>query len=195
VATRNITRVFRSVYTGPNTDGMTWYREAHDFALTLSDDVAMASGVIAALSPRISWGYNKRLAQRAFDEGHASGHLGMCTRKADAILSGIDPLEVLTSPKVNNFYRCILDPDDALSVVIDRHAYDIYQGKVTPDIEKDALKRKGVYDTIAQSYISAAKILSRETGTVLLPSTIQAVTWVAWRQQPGKGRGIHREEN
>lgn len=194
MTTRNITKVFRSAYVGPDTEGMGWYHDAHAFAVELCPtDVSKAAGVLAALSPRVSWVYNKKLAVRAFEAGKATGHLTMCTSKADAILNGASPLTVLTSPKVGNFYRCILDPMDPNAVVVDRHAFDIYQGKVTPDTEKDVLKRKGVYNTIAHSYVCASKILSREAGTLLLPSTVQAVTWCAWRNRADKGRGIHRD--
>lgn len=194
MTTRNITKVFRQAYHGPETEGMTWYQQAHDFARELCPtDVPKAAGVLAALSPRVSWVYNKKLAVRAFETGHATGHLTMCTTKADAILNGASPLTVLTSPKVSNFYRCILDPMDPNAVVVDRHAFDIYQGRVTPDTEKDVLKKKGVYSGIAHAYTCASRILTRETNTLILPSAVQAVTWCAWRNMPGKGRGIHRD--
>lgn len=194
MSTRNITRVFRDAYVGPATDGINWYREAHSFAGELCpEDPSKAAGVIAALSPRVSWTYNKRLAASAFATGHATGHLSLCCRKADAIMNGADPEAVLGGRKITDFYRCILDPNNKHTVVVDRHAFDVYQGKVTPDDAKDVLKKKGVYDGIATAYVSAAKILTKETGELMLPSTVQAVTWVAWRNREGKGRGMHRD--
>jgi hypothetical protein len=165
--------------------GLNWYRDANAFAQSLDPErPERAAGVIAALSPLKSWEDNVKLAARAYDQGFASGVLGANARKADAILSGADPLEVLAGNKVCNFYKSIANPDDPDAVCIDRHAFDIAVGRITNDQSRTALSRKGVYESFGRAYKRAARVVSADTGAVV-PSQIQAVSWVVWRRLKG----------
>lgn len=175
---RAITRTYRAALPEHVSKGLAWYREAHALAVSLDpDNVPRAAGVIAALSPQLSWDRNVDLARRAYAEGRASAPLGASNRKADRILAGEAPLDVLGGPKVRAFYACIVDPDcDA--VCVDRHAVDVAIGRRTDDSTRNAiLGRKGGYDATADAYRRAAKILG-----VPAPA-VQAVTWTAWRAQ------------
>lgn len=157
--------------------GRVWYRNAHDLADLMSDGhVRAGAGVIAALSPQCAWEENVKRAERAFTDGEPSGHFGDALRKAARIMAGEDPLDVLPAEsKTWNFYRCIVDPDDADAVVIDRHAHDVIAGEVYGERER-GLSCKRRYAALALAYRLAARRLD-ET-----PSTVQAVTWVVWRQ-------------
>lgn len=166
-------------------EGLNWYADANAYAQTLDPErPERAAGVIAALSPMKDWRGNVLLAARAYQQGFASGALYANTAKADAILSGADPLEVLGGNKVRNFYKSIANPDDAEAVCIDRHAFDIAVGRITNDKTRSALSRKGVYDQFGNAYKRAARVLSKE-GYDVMPSQVQAVTWGVWRRLKG----------
>jgi hypothetical protein len=103
-------------------------------------------------------------------------------RKAAAILWGADPDAVVSGPKVRAFWHSIARPDDARSVVIDRHAVDVSLGMVTDDATRSRLiGRKGGYATVADAYIRAARILSEQLGDTITATELQGVTWTAWR--------------
>lgn len=166
-------------------EGLNWYRDANAFAQTLDPEhPERAAGVIAALSPMKSWPDNIKLAVVAYESGFARGALYANTTKANLILAGADPLSVLGGNKVRNFYNSIANPDDAESVCIDRHAFDIAVGRITNDESRRALSRKGVYGAFQRAYVRAARIISNDTEAVA-PSAVQAVTWTVWRRLKG----------
>lgn len=168
-------------------DGMAWYDDAHEIAETMDPfDPNRAAGVIAALSPRLDWGRNVMLAQRAYRafqqdptmKTHKWGTLGSNAEKAHRILKGEAPEDVLKGDKVTAFYAAIVDGS---GVVIDRHAFDVAMGRVTNDETRGALSRKGVYDAFAVRYIMAAESLTND-GYPVTPAQVQAVTWTVWRR-------------
>jgi len=166
--------------------GMTWYDAAHDLAVELTpENPREAAGVIAALSPRTPWVRNQDLAYRAYRDGAASGTLGANTRKADAIMAGADFADVLKGDKVRNFAEIIADPSNPDAVCVDRHAFDVAQGRVTNDETRGALTRVGMYDRFAEAYRRAARTLSADLGVQVTPAQVQAVTWVVWRRLKG----------
>lgn len=174
----NVTRVYRYATDEQRMEGLAWYRNAHGFAVSLDPgNPRRAAGVIAALSPKTSWARNVELAGRAYADGEASGTLGVSCRAADAILAGADPLDALTGPKVRSFFTLIADPEDGVSVCIDRHAVDVALGERLTERDRSRwpLARRGLYGTFADCY--------REAGDALGVSAadVQAVTWVAWR--------------
>lgn len=166
--------------------GLSWYRDAHAIAHAFSPtDVRKGAGVLAALSPMTPWDRNIMLAARAFEDGEASGTLFSSVAKANRILAGEDPLDVLGGGKVRAFFMCIAEPDNDSSVCIDRHAFDVAVGQITNNNTRGALSRVGVYDRFAESYKVAAKIIEVETEFSVIPSQVQAVTWVTWRRLKG----------
>jgi hypothetical protein len=167
-------------------DGLDWYLDAHKLAVALDPERPhAAAGVLAALSPMKTWGKNVNMAVRAYADGYASGGLYANCAKADAIMAGSEPLDVLGGNKVCNFYKAIADPHDGSAVVIDRHAFDIAVGRITNDKSRTALSRKGVYDQFARAYVRAAKTIETETGLDISPCQLQAVTWTVWRRLKG----------
>lgn len=154
--------------------GLTWYTTAHEFAAEIAaGNTDMGAGVIAALSANKSWSENCRIARKAFAEGSASGHVPDAVRKANRIMAGAAPAEVLPMHiKTGCFYLCIADPENPESVVIDRHAHDIAVREIYGQRDR-GLGAIGRYNTLADCYRAAA----RKIGEV--PSRVQAVTWVA----------------
>ena len=126
----------------------------------------------------VKWDRNLAMAQFVYENGHANGlGLGGNCRKAELIFAGNDPLDVLGGDKVRSFYMTIVDPINAELVVVDRHAYDIAFGNVYSDAERKIGKR--MYRELSKAYRDAATIAN------VLPSQMQAVTWVTHRA--GKG--------
>jgi len=158
--------------------GASWYTDAHALAGSLSADITVGAGVIAALSPQLSWVVNQRQAIAAFRTGAASGCLGSSCRKADRIMAGEPALSVLGGDKVRNFYDNIVNPHGS-SVAIDRHAWSIAMGFRSSNKDRSSLGRKGEYDRFADAYRAAAGRLG------ISPPTLQAITWVTWRREAG----------
>lgn len=173
---RNITTVWYLASDEQVENGRSWYKVAHETAKMLADgDVKIGAGLLAALSPQTAWWLNVELACDAYDRGVASRHTGDSCGKANKILAGIDPVDVLPMErKTGQFYRCILDPTDAEAVCIDRHANDIAVGIPLGDWNR-GLSTTSRYNLIADCYREAARRLGE------LPSVIQATTWIVWR--------------
>lgn len=173
----NILRTWAQADNDAMASGLYWYRTAHQLALMMSpDDVRVGAGVIAALSANKGWAENVRLAQDAV-QGRLYGHVGNALRKAADILDGVDPADVLPMDmKTGMFYRCIVDPEDPDAVVIDRHAHDIAVGGPYGSANR-GLSNANRYSLLAHCYREVAHRLG------VLPSTVQAVTWVAHTQK------------
>jgi hypothetical protein len=177
-AVANIVRTARMAKASEIEAGVNWYPTAHAAALEMSN-LETGAGVIAALSPMMGWDRNVMLAYRAFEQGFADGCLKGNARKADAIMAGNAPLDILGGAKVRSFYANIVNPLGA-DVTIDRHAFDIVAGRYTTDKEKGRLSNKGVYEWHAEAYRLAGIELGGLTG-----AQVQAITWVAWRRIKG----------
>jgi hypothetical protein len=152
--------------------GRAWYKTAQQVAAVMADgNVRAGAGVIAALSPQKAWAYNVKLARNAFATGEARGHVGNAVGKAQSIMLGANPLDVLPEDsKTWNFYRCIVDPDDRDPVVIDRHAHDVAVGETFGNADRGINKTR--YAILAHAYREAARQLDE------IPSVVQAVTWI-----------------
>ncbi|MGQ4358292.1 DUF7178 family protein [Streptomyces drozdowiczii] len=154
--------------------GRMWYPTAHELAAEIAaGDTTKGAGVLAALSANKSWSENCRLARKAFNEGRASGHVSDAISKANRIMAGTDPAEVLPMHiKTGAFYVCIAEPENTEPVVIDRHAHDIAVREIYGQRDR-GLGAIGRYNTLADCYRRAARRIGE------LPSVVQAVTWVA----------------
>ncbi|WP_258308571.1 hypothetical protein [Streptomyces sp. NWU339] len=154
--------------------GREWYATAHEFAAEIAaGNTSKGAGVLAALSANKSWADNCRLARKAFAEGTASGHVHDAITKANRIMAGTDPNEILPMHiKTGFFYVCIADPEHAEAVVIDRHAHDIAVRQIYGQRDR-GLGAVGRYNLLADCYRAAAQKIGE------VPSKIQAVTWVA----------------
>lgn len=171
---RRITHAWGNASPQDIADGHAWYAKAHQLALEISpDDVARGAGIIAALSPRISWSRNKVAAQIIADRyrdgqemPYVTGVLQANARKAWRIASGESPDVVLGGQKVKAFYANIIGDHDAVTV-------DTWAAKVATD--DDTRLYPHIYDDIASSY----RHVARKVG--VSPAILQASTWVAIR--------------
>ena len=183
-STRNVTSAYRAASADDRVEGRSWYATARAVAESLDpSDPARAAAVIAVLSPRLSWRKNVEAAQDAY-AGRPVRVLSANARKAELILAGADPEDVVSGPKVRAFWRTIADPTDPRAVVVDRHAVSVAVGRNLDDAQRGKLLGKaGGYDAVADAYRRAARLLSREYGTALTPAEVQATTWLYWRRE------------
>jgi hypothetical protein len=79
--------------------------------------------------------------------------------------------------KTKAFFATIVDPDWPVAV-IDVHAFDIAYGEVS-GMGAKILGRKGEYERYSDAYRDASQVIGVST------STVQAVTWVRWRNERG----------
>lgn len=175
---RNILAVWESATGEQRAEGYAWYRVAHGIAgMICEGDARRGAGLLAALSPQTSWWLNVELASDAADSGFASGHFQDACRKARKILAGADPESVLPMRrKTGQFFLCIADPSHPTAVCVDRHAHDLALGRPLGDRDR-GLSAHGRYALLADCYRRAGARLG------VLPSTVQAVTWVVWRDR------------
>lgn len=157
-------------------NGTGWYARARDLALELSpDDVWRGAGVIAALSPMKEWSLNVRLARDAFATGKATGHFGGQCAKANRIMAGENPLDVLGGKKTLSFCEAIATGGRGEIATIDGHAYDAAMGK--SHAWETRRINKGDFDTIASAYREVADYLG------IAVNDLQAIVWVAWKRE------------
>jgi hypothetical protein len=195
LSVRNITKVYRQASPEQIERGKNWYSEAHRLANLLDPkNPTRAAAVFAVLSPQTSWEINLDRAIMAY-QGERIPGFGFCADKAKAILSGADPNKLVSGPKVISFWQTISDPTNPNSVVIDRHAFSVAAGKVIDNETRNKfLARSGNYEYIAELYRKAAKILSKESNSIILPSQVQAITWIVWRETRIKTAAANRRK-
>lgn len=171
----NIRKVMSQATADDIAEGMEWYREAYALACELTPaNPAMGAGILAALSPNTSWPQNKVRAATLVSTGTV-GAFGDAVRKAQRILAGEDPMDVLGGPKVRSFYTDIMGlPTE--TVTIDRHAIDIAVGRPLKNAERALMLKGNGYATLARFYTTVAREFD------VTPSQLQAITWVWWRK-------------
>lgn len=164
--------------------GLGWYAIAHRIALDLGLGLTTGAGILAALSPQISWVANVAAAQRCAagadeSELQSLGALGDGIRKALLIRDGASPTAVLGGRKVRSFYRNICLPDRSGAVTVDRHAVAIALGGAgfpTSAVSDKWLERSGRYQVIAAAYRAEARSFG------IHPHQLQAICWLAHRR-------------
>ena len=159
--------------------GSTWYHRAYRTAKQIAHanghTTAQAAGVLAALSPQVTWDRAVTLASLAA-RGEYVPHFRRQTAKAQRILTGEPPLDVLSGPKVRAFFRNIVDPDRNGPVTIDRWAMRIAFGE---DLNQSLLEANGMYLAVSGLFLS----VGRNHG--LTGAQTQAITWVTMREARG----------
>jgi len=179
----NIIAAYRAATPEQTDAGHRWYPQAHDMATWMAGDPVVGAGVLAAFSANTGWGRTVNLAVKAFSTGEPSGHTGAVISKARAIMAGVDPASVLPmTKKTGHFFQAIANPSDPHPVVIDRHAHDLAVG-VRFGNDDRGLDNLNRYNSLVDAYRAAATELGE------LPSVVQAVTWVAWREPLTARRG------
>lgn len=175
--------------------GREWYPRAWQAAESIGAEYNLApvtvAGIIAALSPRNRWERNLIDAENII-KAHTYGspadaaNIKVCTfnankQKAIKILTDnlrdhVSIRNVLKGPKLVEFFSCIIG--DNREVCIDGHAYSVWAGdRITLDsVPKISTKLR---ETIKADYIKAAENVG------ILPSEMQAITWLTWRRLHG----------
>lgn len=188
---------FFTASTAEKSEGLSWYNNAHQRALAISDDLNVSPdvvcGVIAALSPNNRWERNLSDASTLLKIAQAGGSeedlqaakvstFGRNKDKAIRIIRepGPDIMTILSGRKVQAFFACILDPERVDYVCVDGHAYSVWLGERVPTTKTPSISAK-LYNQISQDYAQAAGIILDVTGDVYTPAQVQAITWVAWR--------------
>ena len=191
---QNIQAVYGLANATDRAQGAAWYPQAKAAAQALTDAygvrLEVAIGVIAALSPRNRWERNLADAESLIkvyrvDPDSAAG-VKVCTfgknkAKALQILALTDAnwdsvLAILSGPKLREFASCIMGDDQ--EVCIDGHAYSVWLGDRVTLAKVPAIGVK-LRRTIKADYQAAAEALG------VSPSTVQAITWCAWRRIHG----------
>ena len=191
----NIKAVYQLATLKERQDGVSWYPQANQIAISLADrheiSESQAIGVIAALSPRNRWERNIQDADALIAAYNAGGPeqamlTKVCTfsankKKAIQILelslsctfAGI--LAILSGPKLREFASCIAGLPECC---IDGHAYCIWQGERATLADVPAIGVK-LRREIKADYATAADELG------FTPSAVQAITWCTWRRIHG----------
>lgn len=168
--------------------GLKWYHNARSFCryLSIKYDIPLESavGIVAVLSPNLSWRINKNAAELIIqDENNAPILPGYPKSKAKAlrILWGENPIDVIGGNKVTAFYHNILKPNDDQYVTLDTWAsriatLDHSLGMDTAQVYLRSLK----YDIVANAY----KVAATDYG--ILPLECQAITWITYRDLYGR---------
>jgi len=173
-------------------DRFDWYGKARNFAIDLTFHnmpqvtVTKACGVIAALSPMVSWKRNMLLAEHIImnpERWEKLGCLKSNARKAYEIINSLNGsedaiLKILHGRKTSAFFLNILYPEKAISLTMDRHAISIAMGrKITKDETKYFQLTAGQYKFLVECYRWTAAKLG------VNPLLLQSATWVLWRRE------------
>lgn len=174
---RRLVAAYHGASAADHAAGARWYADAEAAARALAagTDGAIttdtAAGIIAALSPRMPWARNLRLAAEAVDQ-HMSGRpitlgaMGTSIANVERVLRG----ESLRAPKIRAFAANIAG--DTAAVTVDVWAARAATGDPMPDGSNITPAQ---YRRIAAAYTEAAERVG------ITPRDLQATVWVAIR--------------
>jgi hypothetical protein len=158
-----------------------WYETASAQVAALAEefDVSLdtCAGIVAALSVQQAWDTaNGRMpnldrARELLSTGDAKTFKDP-VRKANRILAGERPLDVLSGNKVRSFYRNLAAPGQTDAVTLDR-----WMARAV-GIPQSRLASAKTYETVADSFRLAASQLG------ISPDALQASVWTVVRRSP-----------
>jgi hypothetical protein len=179
---RHILKIYRQATADERAGGRVWYKDAHDLARSIAEanglTVDTVAGILAALSPSVAWDDNVSVTRELIHTGKVRVYGGYRAnlRKAERILAGENPRDVLGGHKVTAFYRLIRDGGNDVDVVVDAHAASIADGKHYLWKQGPRLRSLKQYGARAEAYRRAARKLDLDAHAV------QAITWLAWKR-------------
>ena len=149
--------------------GESWYREARRTCRALAREFGVslrtAAGVVAALSPRVTWSQNIRLACDALAGiERPIGAFRANASKAAAIVRGVRPLAILGGSKVRAFYRALVG-DESASVV------DVWMAR--------AMRIRKLSSRVYERAVMAMRRVAAYVGTTV--ARLQAIVWTVVR--------------
>jgi len=174
--------------------GRQWYTQAYEvckrIGLAYELNTETVAAVVAALSPNNKWERNIKDAENVIaafmlgDDDDAF-NVKVCTykknlAKAVAILQAAHCRyeEILSGPKVTEFYHCIIGQSD---VCIDGHAYSVWFGERLTMKEVPSIGKK-LRAQIKADYIAATQFINDNSDEYFAAYEIQAVTWVTHKR-------------
>ncbi len=169
MSTARLVTLYTSATAGQRASGDAWYATARATARTLAArhgvSLATSAGVIAALSPRVTWRQNVRLADSVLGLTYERGAVRTNLAKARAIgCEGHAPLSVLSGPKVRAFYRAMMG-DETAGVV------DVWM-----------VRAMRIRALTAKAYLAAVRAMARAAAIVgTTVARLQAVVWTVVR--------------
>jgi hypothetical protein len=160
-----------------------WYLQAYlQIRLELFNlSMLQATGIVACLSPQLSWSYNIQSAKyfvdlyQTFDfkllskyTFQSKSNLKKCYDILDCD-NEYQVLSVLRTPKVSNFFLNLLHPNDVLGVTIDSHM-----------INASGVKHfvNGGFVNNHQYHILADCVMELSNQIHILPQILQATIWL-----------------
>lgn len=159
-----------------------WYESAFQDCKIMASEYGLSTecviGIVAALSPSLSWNKNLLEAKRLIEYAvgitdYLESPIAYPNNIAKALrIAGCEsPLNVLGGKKVRSFYANI--SGDSSAVTIDRHAIAIaLKGIDAIGCKSGALvPTPKAYDELADAYRSVSAIAGQS------PSVVQSVTW------------------
>jgi hypothetical protein len=182
--TRRIRKQVGNLDPWNNDNGLTWYREAHEYARSLSHEFNLSlervAGIIAVLSPACRWEMNCIDARDVLEkrEDATVTSYSANKRKALNILYAKYDWSIykfIKGNKVKAFFDNILHPDTSTSVTLDRH---ILRAVCKPKLDKELNKifaSANSYQAIAERFRQEAKKLN------IRPCQLQAAIWLQVR--------------
>jgi hypothetical protein len=181
--TKVVNNIIRTFLLCDESDKYDWYKEAHNFAIYLSNtynvQLFVACGIISALSPLKRWDNNKRIAELFIrTKGAERSHMKQFCDKAQTILDFAndesDVYKILNGKKIVSFCKNILHPNNGGNITIDRHALTIATNQISTD---DYYNNMTVlqYNFFSSCYQKAAEKLN------VSPLLVQSATWVFYR--------------
>ena len=152
--------------------GQSWYPAARETAATLASVHGttdwQAGAVIAALSPRVHWRRNVRMADEFMRYGDTSGLSRSTARAREAMISGIGAFNPATAPKTHAFALNLIGDDNAVTI-------DMWMVKAA-GLPKDYRL------TVGNRYAILSDIVTRlACRNNLTPAETQAIIWIAAR--------------
>ena len=163
--------------------GKVWYTHANQLCRTLSDDTQTpldsVVGVLAALSPQVSWDVNITSCESIVKDGIIDpGYTGYKINVDKALQCLVSPpLDVLGGRKVIAFYHNILDPTKSQEVTIDTHI-----GRVLYDnLDLTAKQIRYIFSKTGNELAQeAVRKVAKKLKTI--PHVLQASLWVCVRE-------------
>ena len=194
----NILNTFEQATPSEIEAGLNWYADAQaqcaEIAKRTGVSLAVAVGVVAALSPNNKWSRNLADGEkliRAYIRGehvesvkvstyHAmrdkAWRILQATPETDLAFGNDAITKILNGRKITAFYLCIMGAETA---VIDGHAYNIARGERHGLTSNATNIGKKLYVELEEAYRQAGRRLD------LRPFEVQAITWTAWRRIHG----------
>lgn len=163
--------------------GYKWYKHAHQLCQVLSEETKTplrnVCGVLAALSPQVSWEVNIRSCEAIVRDGEIDkGYTGYRINVSKALQCLVDnPADVLKGYKVLAFYFNILNPKESNEVTVDTHIGRI----VFNEMSLESRQQNYLFSKNGNKQIQEA-IQKEAKRNKVRPHVLQAALWVCVRE-------------